>query len=240
MSKNNNEMLLSKDWGDIYLIGIIAIILSEIVIFLSIAGTFIWPYAPGNKSMEEIFQLLHDNLMGGLISLDLLLVLGNIIGILIFIALFASLKEINKSWALTAFVLGIFAVILIIPARPIAELVSLSKSYAGATSEILKNRYLASGESLIAMFNGTNWIVNTFFGGFSFLISSVLMLKSEHFGKTAGWIGIISNIFVCLFFIPVIGIYLLLISMIGYIVWYILIAKGLFRLWKMTKKQIGT
>jgi hypothetical protein len=218
-------------WKDLYKIGGITAIVSEIVIFLGIVAFFLWPYSPGNKSTESIFVLLQSNKLGGLISLDLFLVVGNLFGILLFLALYVSLKQVNESYALIALVLGLVAAISIIPARPISELSSLSGLYASATTSAAKSQYLAAGEALLALFNGTAWFVNTLLGGISLLISSFLMLRSNVFSKSTAYVGIITNIAVCCFFIPgVIGMVLLFLSLPGYMIWYFQLARRFFQI----------
>ena len=217
-------------WKEIYTIAAIAAILSEIVLMIGIATVFIYPYAPGNISTESIFLLLQNDKLGGLISLDFHLVLGNLLGILLFLALYVSLKQVNNSYALIALVLGLIADVLIIPARPISELFSLSGLYATASTEVAKSQYLAAGEVLLSQFNGTGWFMNTFLGGFSLLISSLLMLRSGVFSKSTAYVGIITNAAVCLFFIPGIGMLFLFLSLPGYMIWYFQLTRRFLKL----------
>jgi hypothetical protein len=225
-------MNINQHWKEIFRVGAIATILSEVILFLGIALYFVYPFAPGSKSTEAIFMLLQKDVFGGLISLDFHLVLGNLLGLFLFIALYAALKPVNESYALIALVLGILADILIIPARPIYEMFTLSGLYAGATSEAARSQYLAAGEALVATFNGTAWFTNTLLGGISLLISSWLMLRGKVFSKATAWVGIVTNGAVCLFFIPGIGKVFLLLSLLGYMVWYVQLARRFFQLAK--------
>lgn len=219
-------------WKELYKIGAIAVIVSEVILLIGIVAYFIYPFAPGIKSTEAIFQLLQKDKLGGLISLDFPLVLGNLFGILLFIALYVSLKEVNRSYALIALVLGLVADVLIIPARPIAELFTLSGLYTAATTEAARSQYLAAGEALLALFNGTSYYINTLFGGISLLISSVLMLRGNVFSKSTAIVGIVTNAAVCLFFIPKIGLLLLMLSLPGYMIWYFQLARRFLQLAK--------
>jgi hypothetical protein len=212
-------------WKELYKVGAFAAIVSELVLIIGIVASFIYPFAPGNKSTENIFLLLQKDKLGGLISLDFHLVLGNLFGIILFLALYVSLKEVNGSVALIALVLGLIADVLIIPARPIAELFSLSELYASATTEAAKSQYLAAGEALLLLFNGTGWFLNTLLGGFSLLMSSLLMLRSNIFSRSTAYVGIITNAAVCLFFIPGIGTLFLFLSLPGYMIWYFQLAR---------------
>jgi len=217
-------------WKDLYKIAGIAAVVSEIVIILGLVTYFIWPYAPGTQSTETIFINLQNDTLGALISLDLFLLIGNLFSIFLFLALYLSLKQVSESFALIALAVGLIAVVFLIPARPLIELYNLSKAYMTATSEAARSQYLAAGEALLASFDGIGWFLNTFLGGFSLLISSLLMLRSNIYSKATAYAGIVSNVAVCSFFIPVVGIFLLFLSVLGYAIWYVLLARKFFQL----------
>lgn len=216
-------------WKALYKLGAISAILSEMVIVIGIIAFPIYPYAPGNMSTKDVFLLLQYDKLGGLISLDFHLLLANLFGILLFLALYVSLKKVNESFALIALSLGLVAEVLIVPARPIVELFTLSGLYSTATTEVARIQYLAAGETLLSQFNGTSWFLNTLLGGFSLLISSLLMLRSSVFGKSAAYVGIVTNALVCLFFIPRIGMFFLFASLVGYLIWNVQLARKLWR-----------
>lgn len=217
-------------WRDLYKVGGITTIILELLIVLGGISFAIWPYTPGYASTAKILSMLHNDRIGGLMSLDFLLFLSNFFGILIFLALYVSLKSINESYALIALVLGLLAAVLIVPARPMAELVTLSDGYATAATDQAKNQFLIAGEAILAQFNGTAYLTNTFLGGVSLLVSSLLMLRSRIFSKATAYVGIITNLAVCLFFIPVIGTYLLFLCLPGYVIWYVQLGRTFFRL----------
>jgi hypothetical protein len=127
----------------------------------------------------------------------------------------------------------LIAAALIIPARPIMELFSLSNLHAAAADDAARSQFLAAGEALHALFNGTSWATNTLLGGLSFLISSFLMLRKRAFSKASAWVGIITNIAVLGFWIPgSVGAILLFVSLPGYMIWYIQLARRFFQLRK--------
>lgn len=217
-------------WKDLYRIAWIAAIISISVILLGFVTYFIWPFTPGVESTESILRFLQSNRLGGLISLDLFLFVGNLFSLILFLALYVSLKPVNESYALIALALGLVGLVLLIPSRPIIELFTLSRLYAAAPNEVARSQYLAASEALLALFNGTNWFMNTLLGGISLLISSLLMLRSKLYSKTIAYVGIITNAVICGFFIPVVGTFLLFLSLLGYVIWYILLARRFFQL----------
>lgn len=217
-------------WKDLYRIAGIAAIVSELVILLGFVTYFIWPYAPGTQSTESIFQLLQSNALGGLISLNLFLFIGNLFSIALFLALYVSLKQVNESYALIALAIGLIGVVLLIPAQPLSELYSLSGLYASATTAAAKSQYLASGDTLLALFSGTSWFMNTLLGTLSLLISSLLMLRSKLFSQATAYVGIVTSAVTCGFFIPGIGIFLLFLSLPGMMIWYFMLARRFFQM----------
>lgn len=225
-----NTDAIENRWKDLYRIAGIAAIISEVVIFLGLVTYFIWPFTPGNETTESIFLFLQRDRLGGLISLDLFLFVGNLCSIMLFLALYVSLKQVNESYALIALTIGLVGLVLLIPSRPISELFTLSRLYSTAASEAAKNQYLAAGEALLTLFNGTNWFMNTLLGGISLLISSLLMLRSTLYSKATAYVGIFTNAIICGFFIPVVGTFLLFLSLPGYMIWYILLARRFFQM----------
>ena len=219
-------------WKDLYKMAGIAAIVSEVVILLGIVTYFIFPYAPGIKSTESILLLLKSNPLGGLISLDLFLFVGNLFSILLFVALYVSLKPVNESYALVALAVGLIGVVLLIPSRPLVELAALSAQYAAAPSAAAKAQYLATGDALLAAFNGTGWFMNTLLGGISLLASSILILRGKIYSRATAIVGIITNAAVCGFFIPGLGTILLFLSLPGFMIWYFLLAKRFFQMGK--------
>jgi hypothetical protein len=230
MSQAAATEMATPRWKELYRLAGIAAIISELVILLGIVTYFIWPYAPGSNSTESIFVLLQNNPFGGLVSLDLFLVLGNLFSIMTFLALYVSLRSVNESYALVALVVGLVGVVLLFPSRPILELFALSRQYSTATTDTARSQLVAAGDALLSQFDGTGWFLNTLLGALSLLTSSLLMLRSSVYSKATAYSGLITNIVVCGFFIPVLGKFLLFLSLPGYMIWYFLLAKAFFRM----------
>jgi hypothetical protein len=227
-----NTSVVDPRWKDLYRIAGVAAIISEFVILLGFVTYFIFPYAPGTQSTESIFQLLQSNPLGGLISLDLFLFIGNLFSIALFLALYVSLKSVNESYALIALTLGLIGVILLVPSRPLIELYTLSGLYASTTNAAAKSQYLASADTLLILFSGINWFMNALLGALSLLISALLMVKSQVYSKATAYVGIVTSMITLGFWIPVIGIFLLFLSLPAMMLWYFLLARKFFQLAK--------
>jgi len=226
----SESSLINLRWRDLYRVATIISIVALVIVVFAIPAFVIWPYAPGRLSTEEIFALIQGDPFGALISFDFLLLLGNFTSIVLFVALYVALKRVNESYALIALVMGIFAGVLLVPARPILELFHLSDLYSAAATESVRMQVLAAGETLLAAFDGIAWFTNTLLGGITLTVFSLLMLQSSSFGKATAYVGLVTNIAVCAFFVPVIGTFLLFLSVPGYIVWYILLTRDFFKM----------
>ncbi len=83
-------------WKYLYRIGAITCLIEIIIIIFSIIAYFIWPYKPGVSSTIDIFTTLQKDRLGGLISIDLLFLVANLISILLVLALYVALKRVNE------------------------------------------------------------------------------------------------------------------------------------------------
>jgi hypothetical protein len=235
MSETNRNLATDSGspdprWKDLYQIGAVSSLLVAVLVLCAIVAYFIWPFKPGFTSTENIFTTLQADRLGGLMSLDLPFPVIVLINILPLLALYAALKKVNESYALIALVFGLVSVVALIPSRPIAELVLLSDQYASATTETERIQYLAAGESLHALFNGTAWMVYSILVGISTLTISGLMLRSPFFGKRTAYVGIACGIAGPCVLIPAIGTFMSLLATFGGMIWSLLLARALFRL----------
>jgi hypothetical protein len=217
-------------WTDLYKIGAITCLLFPVGIILAVVAYFIWPYTPGLTSVAEIFASLQDDRLGGLVSLDLFMVLLMPVAVLPTLAIYAGTKQVNHTYAFVALVFGLMGYTVIFSARPLAEMVYLSDHYVAATNEIARGHYLAAGEALHALFNGTAWMSSMALIGVSGGISSLLMVRSRTFAKATAYAGLIVTISGLGVFVPGIGALLSLAATIGGVIWYPLMARDFYRL----------
>jgi hypothetical protein len=90
------------------------------------------------------------------------------------------------------------------------------------------------------MFAGTAYNVHYVLGSASLLISSFLMLRSSIFGRGTAYVGIVTNLVVFGLYVPIIGVYLSLLSVVGYLIWNILLAWRFIQLgWGVSQETEG-
>ena len=219
-------------WNWLYKIGGVAALISVVIIPISIVAYFVWPPFP-----DDILVVIQEDRLAGLMSLDFLYLLSNFFAIPLFLVLYVTLKRVSESFSAIALALGFVGLLSLVPSRPILEMFAISDQYAAATTDAQRAIYLAAGEAVLALFHGTAFNVHYLLGSASLLISSFLMLQSDIFGKRTAYVGIVTNIVVFGLYVPKVGIYISLLSVVGYLIWYILITRRLFQLgWGVSKE----
>jgi hypothetical protein len=233
MNAQPNALSIEPQWRQMIQIGAVSAAILAALVVLAIIAYLIWPYAPDQSSVEDVFQLLQSDLLGGLAALDISLLLTEIFNVLLMLALYIALRSVNATWALIALVLGLLSAAALLPSRPIVELVILSNAWAaaGAAGEP-QTAMVAAGEALLPLFHGTSWAVFTTLNAASFLISAVLMLRSPLFSRITAWTGIVTTVTTLMFFLPGLGALILFISTLASIAWTGLLARDFYRIWR--------
>jgi hypothetical protein len=212
-------------WRSLYRIGAVAALISIVIIPLSIFAFFVWPLWPDN-----ILAVIQEDWLSGLMGLDFGYLLSNVFAIPFFLVLYVTLKEVDEGWALIALTLGLLGLVCLVPARPIPEMFALSDQYAAATTDAQRAIYLAAGDAMLTHFHGMAYHAHYILGSASLLISSFLMMRSDTFSKATAYVGIVTNIAVFGLYVPEVGVWISMLSVVGYLMWYILIARRLFQL----------
>jgi hypothetical protein len=219
----------ASDWKSLYRIGGIAALLMFV---LTLVQSFIFIAYPPPSTVIDYFALFRNNKFLGILDLDFLLIIINVLLILIYLALYAALRQFNKSYSAIALVLGLAGTTLFFASREATfGMLSLSNQYATATSDPQRAMLLAAGQALLTIYNGTAFDLSYVLGGIVILMFSVIMLRSNIFSKTTAYVGIVMGV---LMLVPPtagsIGLLLSLISLIPTLIWLILIARRFFQM----------
>jgi len=132
-----------------------------------------------------------------------------------------------------ALTLGLGGVVLFLAVNPTFSMLYLSDQYAAATTEAQRATFLTAGEALWANYNGTAFDLFFIIGGVADLIIAAVMLRSGVFSKMTAYVGILIGV---LLLVPgsasvgMIGVVFSIIVILPAAIWYILIARRLFRL----------
>jgi hypothetical protein len=234
--------MIDNNWKSISIIGGISALLAVIVGITEICINFV---PGGNVSPVSIliwFRLFNENWFLGLRDLGLLNIILTALGIIVILSIYGVLRKENEPFAKLALIIAIIGSAIYYSTNRAFPMLELSNQYALATSESQKTIMLAAGQAMISV--GKSHTPGTFIGLFfnelSFIVMSLLMIKSKVFNSAIGIIGIIGFGLLLIFeiiksFISGFDNYLLLIALVGGLgsmVWYILIARKLFTLYK--------
>ncbi len=223
-------------WHWLYKVAGMSALVTAVLIVVQMIVFIIWP--PPSTSIDY-FKLFQDNALLGFLSLDLLYVIDNVLLIPILLALYVALRKTNESFMVIGTALGFVGIAALFASNPAANMHFLSGQYAAAATDAQRALLLAAGEAMLAVNSGTAYHVSLILGSVALVIIPIVMLQSIIFSKATAYMGILANVLALGFYVPKIGIYNLLFSVIFLLVWYILITRRLFQLGRdMPKEEV--
>ncbi|OHD53604.1 MAG: hypothetical protein A2Y33_06695 [Spirochaetes bacterium GWF1_51_8] len=193
--------------------------------------------SPPPETVLGYFSLFQQNWVLGLLDLDILLTIDNLLIVPIYLALFVTLKRTNISLALLGLVFGLIGLCLYFVSREATfTMWLLSGQYAAAATEVQKTALVGAGQTLLAIYNGSSFDLSYVLGGTVLVLFSAAMLKSGLFGKAAAVVGLVMGMMMLV--PPTVGQVGMIISMISLIptmVWLIMIGRVFLKMGKRVK-----
>ena len=223
-----------SSWGSLYKVGGAAALFSVVLIPIQI---IIFTSVPEPGTAIGWFTLFQSSKLLGLLSFEALFVVNAVLGIATTLALYIALRRVNESFMAIALAFGVIGTIAIILARPAIDMLCLSDQYATATAVTQRSLFLAAGETMIAIRHGTAFHVSYNLANINLLIFSAVMLQSRIFSKTTAYLGILAGVIGFGLYMPTIGIFLSVLSVLFFAIWNILIARRLFQLGRNLSKE---
>ncbi len=217
------------EWSLLYKAGAAGALLTMVFIPIQILVFFLYPLP---DTVTGWFSLFQNNRLAGLLDLDLLLVADQVLGMLVFLALYVALRRLNQSLMAIGLVFGFTSFILFIASNPAFAMLTLSDRYAAAATDAQKSLVLAAGEGAMSIWQGTSFQVSYVIGSVAAILISLVMLRSGAFSKTTAYLGVVANVIALGLYVPKIGVYISIFSVLFLWVWYALIARGFLRLAK--------
>lgn len=230
-SQSNNPEITISDWKALYKIGSLSAVLLVVLIIIQGIGVSIAPQ-PLKGTALDWFTLFQKNPLIGLIDFELPMIVYVMLSIPISLALYILLRHASPSWTAIYLILGFVGVMCFITARPVFEMLSLSNGYAAAATDAEKAIFLSAGQTLVATFHGTAFQISYLLGSINGLIISLVMLRTDIFGKATAYVRIASSVCDFGLYIPTIGIFISMLSVLFLFIWNILIARRLYQLGK--------
>lgn len=191
-------------------------------------------------TIEGWFQLFQENWLLGLIHLDIIYILDNVLVALLYLGLYFLLREENESVMTIALLLGFLGIAAYFSSNTAFEMLSASQSYAAAATDAERSQLLAVGEMLILTWRGTAFNIYYVLNGITLLMIATVMYRSSLFSKKTAVIGITSGV---LMVIPstagTIGLIFSLLSLIPWVVFSALTGRKLLQLNKLIQGGDG-
>jgi hypothetical protein len=203
-------------WKPLYRVGGAAALM---VVLLYLIQIIVFVVSPPPKSVIGFFTLFHKNALLGLLDLDLLSIADYALFVPMFLALYIALRPASPSFMAIPTALGLVGIATYFASNTAFEMLSLSNQYAAATTDAQRSSLIASGQAMLAIYQGTAFYVSYALLAIAPLIISAVMLRSNTFGKVTAYVGIGANVLALGLFVPtMIGIYLSIVSAVGVLV----------------------
>ncbi len=211
-------------WRSLLRLGTVSAIVVVVMIPVQ-AAVFI--LSPPPTTVEGFFALFRRNPLLGLLDLDLLLTLDYLVMIPFYLALFVLLRHVARSAALLALTLGLFSLVLFLFSRDATfSMWMVSDQYAAAGSETQKAALMATGQTLLTLYNGGTFGLSYILGAISTLVFSGAMFRHPLFGRLPGTIGVVTGITML---IPPntgrLGLTVAMLSLVPTAVWLVVLAR---------------
>jgi len=223
----NDSETSDSNFKSLYKAGGAAALITAMIMPLQI---IIYIAFPPPSTVIGFFTLFQNNSLLGLLALDFLIIVDQILLVPIILALYAALRRANESFMAIALTIYIVGIATYFTSNTVFEMLSLSNQYAGATTDAQRSMLLAAGQVMLAIYEGTAFSLSYVLLAFGGIIISAVMLRSNIFGKVTAYAGILAGAIALGIFVPKIGIFISIFSILFYEIWYILIARRLFQL----------
>ena len=209
--------------------GAAAALVAALLIPIQIVVFLVWP-PPLHGTVVDWFALLHNHRLPGLVDLDLLLVADNALLIPILLALYVVLRRAHESVTAIAVALGFVGILMYVASNPAFQMAALSERYAAASTDDQRATAKAAGEAMLAMWQGTAFQIAYLLGSLAGILIGVVMLRSGVFSNATGWLAVLSNSVGLGLYVPTIGVYIAVFSVLFLEIWYLLVARRLYQL----------
>ena len=178
-------------WAGIYKVG--ALSAAAIVLVYIIELVIIVVYGLPPSTPEGWFGVLQKDRLIGLIQTFALDLVAETFHATLIVALFFLLNQTKKltGTLVLACVFALVGFAVYFASNVTFSMLSLSDQFAAAATETQKSQLLTSGQTLLAIYNGSGPFVAFFLLALSGILVSIVMLRSQVFAKWVAIIGIV-------------------------------------------------
>ncbi len=208
-------------WGGLYRAGAVTAFILVVIPLIQLALFVVAP-PPLEGGAAEWFAVFQDNAILGLLGFELLLVAYSLLSVVLSLALFEALRPWAKSLSALFLASSMVGAALFVTARPAFEMLYLGREYAAATTEAQRAVLLGAGEAMVAAFHGTAFQVSYILGSVTSILIGAAMLRGGGFSRTTAYLRLGSGLFDLGIFIPGIGLYISIVSVLLLMAFHVL------------------
>jgi hypothetical protein len=166
------------------MVGAVAALVVVVLIPLQSA---VFLLSPPPSTVEGFFALFQTNPLLGLVDLDLLLTLDYLVMVPFYLALTVVVFRVAPAWGSLALIVGLFSVVLFTVTREATfSMWMLSNQYVAASSATDRAELLATGRTLLTLYDGGTFSTSYILGAISTLLFSIAMVRHHVFGRLPG------------------------------------------------------
>lgn len=184
--------------------GVLALVQAGVVLFAVVAWAY-WPHVFGNHTAEQVLVGLHTRPLAYVMKLDPIVLVGTVLQLPVFVALWAATRRAAPVSAWLGLVLAGVSTAACLDVRPIIELYTLAQLHAEASSAADRAVQVAAAEALLAAFHGTAWAISIVCGGAAGLAFARAMAVHGGFRRATVVVTALASSGVFLLPIPMVG-----------------------------------
>ncbi len=229
----------SAGWKSLYTVGGAGAIAIVVLYVIEVIG-FV-AMGPPPATVDAWFTLFRNHGLLGLFDAYLLDAVAVTLMAPLFLALYAALGRAKRALVTLATALAFVGIAVFLATNVTFSMFYLSGQYAAATTDAQRALFMAAGQAMFSMSieHGTGPYMALLLIGVAGLIISIVMLGNNTLKKRVAYVGILANgfqlaeppvILVPANFYQNVGLFLILMSFVFYVMWYLLIARWLLRL----------
>jgi hypothetical protein len=209
-----------------------------IMVVITLGQFIVFAVAPPplEGSAVDWFALFEQNALMGLLAFEALLIVYVLLSVIVALALFFALRVASPGLMATFLVFSVMGSLAFVVARPAIEMLSLSQQYAVATDGAQRTALLAAGEAMLAIWHGTAFQISYLLGAITGLLVAGAMLRTGRFSKTTAYLRIASSVLDFGIFVPTIGLFISLGSVVCLLLFNALVAHRLFQLDRLAEE----
>jgi len=232
-----NTETADSTYQNLYKIGGAAALAAAVLILGEVVVLAI--YQPPN-TINGWFMLFQSNSIIGFLDFWGLEAPMCLMFIIMFLALYMTLRKINPSLMVIAQTFALLAIRVFLATNNPSSMLSISNQYATATTDAERSTLLAAGQ---ALFSNTNQRAVGSFNIGPFLVSaaglmvSSVMLQSNSFSRSTAFVGILAHALSLAYYLrqaltssAIVALLVILPNALFLVVWYVLVGRRLYHL----------